>query len=214
MLPRGLYAIADVECITRARFEVIPFVRALLEARPACLQVRAKSLGARDYLALLETVVPLAKAASVTLFANDRPDLAWLSGCDGVHVGQTDLPVEAVRRLPGHLLVGVSTHDASQLSQAFAERPSYVAVGPVYDTASKQNPEATVGLELLAEAQRLSVASRIPLVAIGGIDAARVLEVRGYVQYVAVISALLPKDGKLSTVTRLATDLHRLIVEV
>jgi thiamine-phosphate pyrophosphorylase len=212
MFQRGLYAIADVDCTQRAGFAVPSFIRAVLDAQPACLQVRAKSLGAREYLELLETVVPWAKDAHVPVYANDRPDLAWLAGCDGVHVGQTDLPVSAIRRLPANLHIGVSTHDAGELARAFDERPTYVAIGPIYDTASKVDAASSVGLSLLVEAQRLSKRTGIPTVAIGGIDATRAVEVRKYVDSIAVISALFPADGQIATVTRLTRELHELIV--
>lgn len=175
------------------------------------MQLRAKSLGARDYLALLDALAPLAKEKGVPLLANDRPDLAWLAGCDGVHVGQSDLPVDAVRRFRRELLVGVSTHTEEQLEEAFSRTPSYVAVGPIYDTGSKENPEATVGLTLLERAHQLSIRNQIPLVAIGGIDIARAKIVGRWAEYVAVISALIPSDGKLATVTQLAADLHHAI---
>jgi thiamine-phosphate pyrophosphorylase len=212
MFPHGLYAIADVDCTRRAGFEILGFIRAVLDARPACLQVRAKALRAGEYLDLLETVAPWAKEAGVPLFANDRPDLAWLAKCEGVHVGQNDLPVAAVRRLPGELLVGISTHDVTQIEQGFAERPTYVAIGPVFDTTSKLDPDSSVGLGLLAETQRISKRMGIPTVAIGGIDRERAREVKKYVDSIAVISAIIPTDGKLSTVTQLAEELHALIV--
>jgi thiamine-phosphate pyrophosphorylase len=212
MFPHGLYAIADVDCTLRAGFEILAFIRAVLDARPACLQVRAKALRAGSYLELLETVAPWAKGVGVPLFANDRPDLAWLAKCEGVHVGQQDLPVAAVRRLPGELLVGISTHDVAQIEQAFVERPTYVAIGPVFDTTSKLDPDSSVGLGLLVEAQRMSKKTGIPTVAIGGIDRERAREVKRYVDSIAVISAIIPTDGKLSTVTQLAEELHALIV--
>jgi thiamine-phosphate pyrophosphorylase len=211
MHPRGLYAIADVDLTTRAGFEILPFISALLDARPAVLQVRAKRLGARELLELLEQVAPLAKAAGVPLFANDRPDLAWLAGCDGVHVGQSDLSVTDVRRFRSELLVGVSTHDEVQLRDALAARPTYVALGPIFGTHSKDNPEPTVGLEMLERAYATTRAAGIPLVAIGGIDVTAARDVRRFADHICVISALLPEDGSLTSVTRRARELHALV---
>ncbi|MGC4063401.1 MAG: thiamine phosphate synthase [Polyangiaceae bacterium] len=211
MQPRGLYAIADVDLTARAGFEILPFVAALLDARPALLQIRAKHLGARDTLELLERVVPLAKSAGVPVFANDRPDLAWLAGCDGVHVGQSDMSVADVRRFRRELSVGVSTHDEAQLLDALGERPTYVALGPIFGTRSKDNPEPTVGLGMLARAYETTRTAGIPLVAIGGIDDRSAREVREHADYISVISALIPADGALASVTRRAREMHELI---
>jgi thiamine-phosphate pyrophosphorylase len=213
MQPRGLYAIADVDLTLRAGFEVLAFISALLEARPALLQVRAKRLGARDTLQLLERVVPLARSAGVPVFANDRPDLAWLAGCDGVHVGQSDLSVADVRRFRRELSVGVSTHDEAQLLEALGEQPTYVALGPIFGTRSKDNPEPTVGLEILRRVHERTRAAGIPLVAIGGIDVDSAREVREHAEYISVISALIAEDGTLATVTRRARALHALICD-
>jgi len=213
MQPRGLYAIVDVDATNRAGLAVIEFARAIVEAKPAMLQLRAKSLGARDYLALLEAVAPIARAARVPFIANDRPDLAWLAGCDGVHVGQTDLPVEAVRRFRRELVVGISTHNRAQMTNAFESYPSYVAVGPIYETASKLGAESSVGLELLREAQQIGNRTQIPVVAIGGITLERAKQLRNWAEYAAVIAALIPKDGRLPTATRLAEEFHATLCE-
>src|SRR5690349_18084633 len=85
---KGLYAILDLDFLHQHGVEPLPFADAVLAGRPAALQVRAKSAGARDALALLRAVQARAAAASVPLFANDRPDLALLAGCAGVHLGQ------------------------------------------------------------------------------------------------------------------------------
>lgn len=125
------------------------------------------------------------------LFANDRPDLALLAECDGVHVGQDDVPLSEVRRFAPQLSVGVSTHDPDQLARALEQRPDYVAYGPVYSTRSKAQPDPVVGIAGLAEAARAARARGIPLVAIGGIDCERIAEVAEHADAAAVISALL-----------------------
>jgi thiamine-phosphate pyrophosphorylase len=201
---RGLYAIVDVDFLRRAGISPLPFAEAVLSAKPAVLQLRAKSEGARATLSLLDALVPLCRAAGVPLFANDRPDLAVLSGCDGVHVGQTDLTVADVRRFAPSLRIGISTHDPAQLAAALASRPDYVAYGPVFSTSSKENPDPVVGLEGLASAARLSAAAHVPLVAIGGIDVARARDVARVANLAAVISALLPADGLAGVAARSA----------
>ncbi|HVU04871.1 MAG TPA: thiamine phosphate synthase [Polyangiaceae bacterium] len=204
---RGLYAIADVDFLSARSVPVGDFVRAVLSARPAALQLRAKSLGARDTLSLLGELSPLARAAGVPFFANDRPDLALLAGCDGVHVGQSDLPVADVRRFAKSLRVGVSTHDEAELRRALAATPDYVAFGPVFGTTSKASPEPTVGVAALARAHVNARAAGIPLVAIGGVDLRTVAAIRGHADGFAVISALLPAEG-LAAVPARARELQ------
>jgi thiamine-phosphate pyrophosphorylase len=193
---RGLYAIADVEALHRAQLNVLDFVSDVLRARPAALQLRAKSSAAGDTLALLERMLPLCRSAKVPLFCNDRIDLALLAGCDGVHVGQHDPPPRAVRKLAPDLALGVSTHTLAQLEQALAERPTYVAFGPVFGTRSKREPDPIVGLEGLREAHRRCTRAGVPLVAIGGITLERAPDVASAADAGAVISALLPAHGE------------------
>jgi thiamine-phosphate pyrophosphorylase len=209
MRTRGLYPIVDVAAVRARGLEVLDFAARLLAARPALLQLRAKELGARDMLELARALVPLCRAAGTAFFVNDRPDLAVLAGADGVHVGQGDLSIGDVRRFAPALAVGVSTHDARELDAALAERPDYVAFGPVFATTTKANPEPVVGLEALASAKRRADASGVPLVAIGGIDRSRAAELARFEVLGAVIGALIPPDGNASRVTELARELER-----
>ncbi len=202
---RGLYAIVDVGSLAARGLEPLAFTDALLDACPAVLQLRAKGLGARDTLELLRALVPRCRRRGVPLFANDRAELAALSGADGVHVGQSDLPLPLVRAIAPRLLVGVSTHSAAQLDDALAERPDYVAVGPVFATSTKADAEPQVGVELVRRAREVS---DVPVVAIGGLDEGRAGEVARAGALVAVIGALLPTGGDLDEVTRRARRLH------
>lgn len=188
---------------------MLEFAQAVLLARPPLLQLRAKKQNARDTLALLRALGPLCKNAGCLLFANDRPDLALLAGCDGVHVGQDDVPLSEVRRLAPGLKVGVSTHDFAQLEAALAERPDYVAFGPVFGTTSKENPDRVVGLDGLAEASRRAERENLPIVAIGGITLERAPAIRERGAIAAVIAALLPEGGGLDEVTERAQSLTR-----
>src|SRR6185503_19378431 len=164
---RGLYAIVDVTTLSRRNLSVLEVCGAIARARPAALQLRAKDLAPRETLQLLRAIHPVCRESGVPLYANDRPDLAMLAGCEGVHVGQDDLPFHVVRRIAPMLRVGVSTHTLSQLEQALLEKPDYVAFGPVFETRSKKQPDDVVGVETLyAAAARCPV----PVVAIGGIN--------------------------------------------
>lgn len=184
---RGLYAIVDTATLGERGLSVVETARALVAARPAAVQLRAKEESPRETLALLRAIAPICRAANVPLYANDRADLAVLAGCDGVHVGQGDLPVGVVRSIAPGLRVGVSTHDLDQLGRALADRPDYVAYGPVFATRSKRDADAAVGLAgLAAAAERADV----PLVAIGGIDLGRAPDVARHASVAAVIGAL------------------------
>lgn len=189
---RGVYAILDVDSVERRRLDVEPVAEALLAGGARVLQLRAKGRAADETLAWLRALAPLAGRAGVPLIANDRPDLARLAGCAGVHVGQDDLPVEEVRRTFGELLVGVSTHNLEQLEGALAARPDYVALGPIFETRTKANPDPTVGVDLLKEAVRRATRAGLPVVAIGGIDHDTVARVGAAGASPAVVAALLP----------------------
>ncbi len=197
----GLYAIFDLDAWRARGVDPVallePIADALLAASPAALQLRAKHEGARTTLDLLRRLAPRARACGVPLFANDRPDLALLAGADGVHVGQDDLPVDDARRVAPALLLGVSTHDARQLELALDARPTYVAYGPLFATRSKENPDPVVGLAGVRAAVERARPLGVPIVAIGGIDRARIAEVAAAgVRLAAVISDLVVvRDG-------------------
>jgi thiamine-phosphate pyrophosphorylase len=185
---RGLYPILDLDTLARHGLGPLGFAQAILSARPALLQLRAKHQSPRAVLELLSQLKPMCEQHGTLLFANDRPDLALLAGCDGVHVGQDDLPLEAVRRLPGALRVGVSTHDYRQLAAALESKPDYVAFGPIFATRSKQGADPELGLAALARA------ADVPLVVIGGLTLSVAPRLREHGVVAAVISDLLA-DG-------------------
>jgi thiamine-phosphate pyrophosphorylase len=126
---------------------------------------------------------------------NDRADIALDAGFDGVHVGQDDLAVEAVRKIVGPtMIVGASTHNPAQLEAADQTSADYLAIGPVFTTTSKANPDPVVGLDGVRQARALT---RKPLVAIGGISAANAKDViEAGADSLALISALIPNIPK------------------
>jgi thiamine-phosphate pyrophosphorylase len=213
---RGLYAIVDTDTLNARGVDPVAFAEAVLEGRPAALQLRDKSGSAKRTLDLLVAISFLARRARVPFFANDRPDLALIAGCDGVHVGQEDMPVSAVRLLaeraytppvampgaappsprPERFLVGVSTHDRDELDAALREEPDYVAIGPVFTTASKQDASPVVGLDELRA--RVAIVRKrapgLPVVAIGGISRRTAPQVGAVCDAVAVISSIVPPD--------------------
>ncbi len=193
---RGLYAIVDLDALAERGLDPLDFAERVLAARPAALQLRSKRATPRATVVALRQLREPARRAGVLYFANDRPDLALLAECDGVHVGQDDLPAALVRRYAPRLAVGVSTHDVDQLDRALSDRPDYVAFGPVFLTLSKEHPDPVVGLERLAAARERCDAHGTPLVAIGGITHARAPLVAQHATAGAAIGALLPDEGE------------------
>ena len=165
---------------------------AFLAGGARLVQVRAKSLSSRDWLALADAAVARVHAAGGRVIVNDRPDIARLSGADGVHVGQDDLSVDDARAIVGPgSVVGISTHDAAQVDAALASTATYIAVGPIYATATKDTGYAARGLALV----RRAADGPKPVVAIGGITLERAAEViAAGAASVAVISDLLRDD--------------------
>ncbi len=162
MFPR-LYAIVDA---TVAGNRVLELAEELVGAGVRLIQYRDKTTSSRR---LLETCTALASrlAGRARFIVNDRADVAALCGADGVHVGQDDLGVEEARAICGlERWVGISTHNIEQLCAAVKTSADYVAVGPVFATGTKKNPDPVVGLELIAQAKSLT---QKPIVAIGGI---------------------------------------------
>ncbi len=194
---RGVYAIVDLESLAKTESDPFTFALRLIEARPAALQLRAKKAPAREIRTLAQKLVPLCKEAGVPLVMNDRVDLAIAARCDMVHLGQDDMPIEAARQINPDIGIGLSTHTLEQLARALDARPDYVAYGPIFATSSKENHEATVGLDGLKMARdilRKSAAPHTPLVAIGGISLENAANVMMHADAIAVIGALVGGD--------------------
>lgn len=216
---RGLYAIIDVASLAHLQLDVLPFAEAVLQAQPAALQLRDKRHNARATLALLQQLAPLCRRYGVPLFANDRADLAALAGCDGVHVGQDDLPPVHARAVANafgrRALVGLSIHNLAQLEEAEDIPLDYLAFGPVFDTQSKARPDPTLGLDGLAALVAAASPRQLPWLAIGGITPENAAAVAEHNPCGAVIGALLPPDADAddwaAAVTAQARLLHRLL---
>ncbi|HET7212362.1 MAG TPA: thiamine phosphate synthase [Terriglobia bacterium] len=189
-LPR-LYAIID-PAQTR-NLDPVEAADALLSAGVRLIQYRGKADSSRRLFDVCSAMAERVREAGGMFIVNDRADLARITGADGVHVGQEDLPVEEARRvLHAGQRVGVSTHTRAQFEEAEATSADYVAFGPIFPTGSKERPDPVVGLEQLREMRGLT---RRPLVAIGGItldNAALVIEAGA--DSVAVIHGLLAAD--------------------
>ncbi len=161
------------------------------------LQVRIKpSDGGMVAIADLVRIARMARRVcdevGAKLVVNDRIDVALAAAADGVHLGQTDLPLAEARALSGdRLAIGVSTHDLAQVRAACAGGADYLGYGPVFATRTKQNPDRVQGLEALQAAVQL--AGACPIVAIGGISADQVAAV--YATGAAAICAIGAVNG-------------------
>jgi thiamine-phosphate pyrophosphorylase len=164
VLPR-LYAIIDpAQCGGRPLLEV---AEALLAAGIRLIQFRDKQASSRELYEKAQPIAKCVRAAGGTFILNDRADVALAVDADGVHVGQNDLPVEAAREQLGpEKLIGYSTHTLEQVKEAVKTSANYIAVGPIFPTSSKVNPDPQVGLEGLRSVRKVTTR---PLVAIGGI---------------------------------------------
>jgi thiamine-phosphate pyrophosphorylase len=192
LLPR-LYPVLDPGCFPDAE-AMFAAAEELATAGCALLQYRNKSGNARQ---MLEDARELRArlASGIKLIMNDRADLCLAAAFDGLHVGQDDLSPNSARRIIGPTrLLGVSTHNPEQLSEADKTSADYLAIGPIFATASKANPDPVVGLQGLRRARELTSK---PLVAIGGITRANARSViDAGADSVAVISDLLRDPRK------------------
>ena len=194
-LPR-LYPILDVDVLTERRLAPTDVVEAWLGSGITLIQLRAKHLEGGPFLTLARTLRARTARAGIRLLINDRVDIAALAEAEGVHVGQDDLSPDDVRGVLGaHAIVGLSTHSDAQMHDAVRTSASYLAIGPVFATQSKANPDAAVGLAGVARAAAIAAAAGRPLVAIGGISLAHASAVlRAGASSVAVISDLIAPD--------------------
>jgi thiamine-phosphate pyrophosphorylase len=190
-LPK-LYAIVDVTCFApqlRTTNSITEFTRDLAEGGVTLLQYRNKEGETLQMLTHAREIKRVLEG-KVKLIMNDRADICVAMGYDGVHLGQDDLPAEAGRLVVGsERIVGVSTHNPQQVKDAEATSADYIAIGPVFPTTGKKNPDVVVGLAGVRKARALT---KKPLVAIGGItrqNAKSVMEAGA--DCVAVISDLL-----------------------
>ncbi len=187
-----LYPILDVDTAERCGCDLVAVASGWAQLGLGLQQLRAKHLSSAAFLNLAEELRVTVKAVDSghRLLINDRIDIALAAGADGVHLGQDDLPPSAARPLlPATAVLGYSTHAVAQVEEAMPMGLSYLAIGPIFPTSSKENPDAVIGLEGLRRVRSIYSG---PLVAIGGITLDNCREVwRAGADSVAVISALL-----------------------
>lgn len=190
--PGPIYAIADVERLGAAKLPGA--IAAMAAAGIETIQIRAKRASDRELARLAHESLRALDGWSGELWIDDRADLALLCGFAGVHLGQRDLAASVARALlPPECAIGVSTHDEEQLERADDDAAAdWLALGPIFATGSKDDPDPVVGLERLRACR---ARTRKPLIAIGGIDEERVASVLvAGADSAAVLSALCGAD--------------------
>jgi thiamine-phosphate pyrophosphorylase len=187
-----LYPIIDTDVCRARGVDPVALAGAYLSGGARMLQLRHKIGSSAVFLELADSLVTLARPAGAAIIINDRADIARLSGAAGVHVGQDDLSPSDARKIAGaSAVVGCSTHDARQIEAALATDATYIAVGPIFGTTTKETGYSARGLELLSQAAGRGK----PVVAIGGITLDRVPDLlRAGATGIAVISDLLVGD--------------------
>ena len=207
MRPR-LYAIADAGVLAASGISLEEFARGLRAAGVGLVQYRDKTGSPEEVLRAAAVLRDVFAGTACRLILNDRADLAVLANFDGVHVGQDDLSPEDARRVVGPAkIVGVSTHTDEQVRAAEQTSADYIAIGPVFATGTKSNPDPVIGLVGVRHARALTTK---PLVAIGGITRANARSViEAGADSVAVISGLLAEGESVEQVARDFLELLR-----
>ena len=168
-LPSHFYAMID----PAGGHEPVLLAETMLDAGARIMQLRLKDTPGRDFLAAARAIAEMCRKRGATLIVNDRVDIAILAGANGVHLGQTDLPLDAARRIIGNdRMIGISTHNVEQARAAEVGGADYVGFGPMYPGGLRNNAVGK-GLDQL---RAIRAAVKIPIVAIGGISEARVAE--------------------------------------
>ncbi len=191
--PPRLYTITDCDLSNCTHEEM---VRMMLAGGARLIQLRDKQAGSREMLDVARACLKYTRTAGATLIINDRVDITLTADADGVHLGQRDLSVEEARDILGDdKIIGISTHSLDQFQAALETSANYIAVGPVFQTTTKVNPDPVVGLDFIREVRLLTDR---PIVAIGGITPERSTDViAAGADSAAVISALYPWPEKL-----------------
>jgi len=198
----ALYAILDPEQIGERAVEDV--LSELLHAGVKMLQLRAKVLGGKDFLALAKLARSQTETYNCRLIVNDRVDVAMLCNADGVHLGQEDLPLEVGRRLLGNTIIGISTHNIEQACQAQTGGADYIGFGPMFGSQTKDTGYSARGVDMLTE---IRATVTIPIVAIGGINEQNVSQVwRAGADSAAIISDILASRDITAKIDRILSQ--------
>lgn len=187
----SLYLVTD-RALSRGR-PTAEIVRAAVAGGVTCVQLREKTGRALEFIEEAQALLAVLRPLGVPLIVNDRVDIALAVGADGVHLGQRDLPIAAARRLgPPSWIIGISAESVADAVRAEAEGADYVGVSPIFATPTKTDHAPPLGLEGL---RAIRAATKLPLVAIGGIHAGNAREVIcAGADGLAVVSAIVSAD--------------------
>jgi thiamine-phosphate pyrophosphorylase len=182
-----LYVILDAALLPS---DPIEFTEGLLQAGARLFQYRDKTSSSREFLHASQALCLSVRQRGGTFMVNDRADIARLCGANGLHLGQMDLSLERARKvMESESVIGISTHNVAQFKLAAESSADYIAVGPIFKTSSKGNPDPVVGVEFILQLRKLTTKT---IVAIGGITAENAAEVfEAGADSVAVISDIL-----------------------
>ena len=200
----SLYLVTD-RALARGR-PLADVVRAAVAGGVTCVQLREKEASAREFAAAARELVALLRPLGVPLIVNDRIDVALAAGADGVHVGQQDLSVADARRLgPPGWIVGVSAESVADAARAERDGADYVGASPVFATPTKADHAPPLGL---AGLRALRAATKLPLVAIGGLHAGNAREtIRAGADGLAVVSAIVAADDPRAAAAELRWEI-------
>ncbi len=197
----SLYFCTDRGLMSSATIE--ENVEAALTGGATVVQLREKHCSSREFYELAVRVRAIARRFGAPLIVNDRVDIALAAGADGVHVGQSDLPCAAVRRLVGEgMLVGVSAGSVAEALAAAREGADYLGVGAMYATGTKED----AGLVTMEELKNIRRAVELPIVVIGGINKATLGNFKGMgIEGIAVVSAIAAQKDPAAAARELLT---------
>lgn len=201
-----IYPITDTQISGLSHAEQVAL---LADGGATFVQLREKNLSPLDFYNEAQAALAVAKQKGVQLIINDRADIALALGAAGVHLGQDDLPPDAARKLLGNdFIIGYSTHNVAQAIAAVRLPVDYIAIGPIFQTGTKADPDPTVALDGLRAVR--AAAGETPLVAIGGItleNAASAIDAGA--DSLAIISGLLSGGG--ATLSERVRTLHQVL---
>jgi len=200
----SLYLVTD-RALARGR-PLADVVRAAVAGGVTCVQLREKEASAREFAAAARELLALLRPLGVPLIVNDRIDVALAAGADGVHVGQQELSVADARRLgPPGWIVGVSAESVADAARAERDGADYVGASPVFATPTKADHAPPLGL---AGLRALRAATKLPLVAIGGIHVGNAREtIRAGADGLAVVSAIVAADDPRAAAAELRREI-------
>ena len=200
-LPK-IYPITDISITNLSHLEQ---TKRLVAGGAKIIQLREKKASSAEFYGAAQEVMLFARQQNVKIIINDRVDIALAVGADGVHLGQNDLPPDEARKILGEkAIIGFSTHNIEQALEAVKLPINYLAIGPIFATNTKENPDAIVGIEGLLKVRE--TIRDFPLVAIGGINFENAPNILANgADSIAVISAILTPASHISE------NIHRFV---